>query len=79
MISTGIQVGGQATDHLELLVVLLPEHGDVGTALDEKLGDDRGDAHEMMRAGLAVQGSLTPATVTRVEEPARYISSTPGA
>ena len=40
---------GHAGHGLELLVVLLAEHGVVRPALREQLGDDGGDAAEEMR------------------------------
>ncbi len=38
-----------------MLVILLAEHGDIGLALDQQLGDHAGDAGEMARPGGALQ------------------------
>ena len=44
-----IEVARQLRDHLELLKVLLAEHGEVGRALDEKFGDHRRHAGKEVR------------------------------
>ena len=50
-----IEIAHQLLDDQKLLVVLLAEHGDVGSALHEELGDDRGDAVEMIGPRRAAQ------------------------
>ena len=45
-----VEVARHGGDDAQLLVILLAEHGDVGLALDQELGDDRRDPGEEMRA-----------------------------
>ena len=53
-----VEVFGHAGDDLQLLVVLLAEHGEIGTGLDEELGDDGGDAIEELRAEPVLKAGL---------------------
>jgi hypothetical protein len=47
--ASDVEVARHAPDHLQLLVVLLAEHRDIGQALQEQLGHHRGDTVEMAR------------------------------
>ena len=49
-LSREVEVPRHARDDLELLVILLAEHGDVGQHLRQQLGDHGRDAAEEMRA-----------------------------
>ena len=69
-----VEVAHQPPDHERLLVVLLAEVGDVGSAHVEQLGDDRRDAAEVAAAAAArgaAQHVGEPSTSTAVEKPSR--------
>src|SRR5262249_56122618 len=55
-----IEVFRQPRHHLELLVILLAEHRDVGRALDQKFSDHGRHAAEEMRATLLLAPPASP-------------------
>ena len=53
-----IEVARKLRDHLELLKILLAEHGEVGRALDEKFCDHRRHAGKEVRPGGVFEAGL---------------------
>src|SRR5581483_4787846 len=56
-----IEILGELRDHLELLIILLAEQREIRLALDQQLGDHRGNTGEEMRAeGILQSGCRRP-------------------